>query len=470
MIEFEPVIGLEVHVQLATKTKIFCRCPNAFGAEPNTYVCPVCTAMPGALPVLNREVLMLGMRTALALGCSINNENIFERKNYFYPDSPKAYQISQLAKPIGYQGSIDLGYKKVRVNRAHLEEDAGKLVHRDDASFVDLNRCGAPLLEIVSEPDIFSPQEAYDYLTALKLLVQYAGGSSCDMEKGFLRCDANISLREKGTSGLGTKTEIKNLNSFKAVREALEFEIKRQNKVLIDGGRIVQETRLWDEEKRKTLVMRSKEEAHDYRYFPEPDLVMYVIDQAQIDRTGSELPEMPRSKEQRFMSSYALSEQDARVLVSSKAIADYFESALEIYNNPKKICNWMTGPLFEFTASIGGFDELKLQAESFAGLVEAVETGKINNLAAKDILRDMLDGTKTCYELITEKGLGQVNCEDELAGFVEETLARNPKAVEEYLAGKEKSLMFLVGQVMKKSRGRANPKILQELFIQRIRS
>ena len=470
MKELEPVIGLEVHVQLATNTKIFCRCPNKYGEAPNSLICPVCTAMPGALPVLNKKVLTLGMKVALAIGCSINKENFFERKNYFYPDLPKAYQVSQLASPVGYKGEVDLGYRKIMVNRAHLEEDAGKLIHKDDISLVDLNRCGVPLLEIVTEPDIFSSQEAHDYLTALKLIVQYAEGSSCDMEKGFLRCDANISLREKGTTELGTKTEIKNLNSFKAVREALDFEIKRQRKILIDGGTITQETRLWDDEKRKTIMMRSKEEAHDYRYFPEPDLVMYYLKDEQIAEAKSSLPEMPRVKAERFSKEYGLNEKDAEVLISEKVIAEYFESALKKYNNPKKVCNWLIGPMFEMVSSQGlSFSDLILEAGLFAGLVEAVESGKINNLVGKDVLREMLKTLKSAEDIIKEKGLEQVSSSDELTEIVDETISQQPDAVEEFKAGKEKSLMFLVGQVMKKSKGRANPKVLQELFRERLK-
>lgn len=470
MKEFEPVIGLEVHVQLATNSKMFCRCPNSFGEEPNSLICPVCTGMPGALPVLNKNGINLGMKVALALNCSIERANIFERKNYFYPDLPKGYQVSQLLRPLGYEGYVDLGYKKVLVNRAHLEEDAGKLIHQEDASYVDLNRCGVPLLEIVTEPDIFSSQEAYDYLTALKLIVQYVGGSSCDMEKGFLRCDANVSLREKGTTALGTKTEIKNLNSFKAVKESLEFEIKRQRKVLIDGGEISQETRLWDEEKRKTLVMRSKEEAHDYRYFPEPDLVTYTVGDQDVENASSMLGELPREKTIRFIEKYGLNENDVGVLVADKIISEYFEKSLGTYNNPKKVCNWLVGPMFEAINDLGmSFDGLELKADFFAKLVKAVEDGKVNNLAAKDVLRDMLKTGKDPEVIIEEKGLGQVNSSDELIGIVEETLAEHPQAIDEYKAGKEKSLMFLVGQVMRKSKGRANPKVLQELFIERIK-
>jgi aspartyl-tRNA(Asn)/glutamyl-tRNA(Gln) amidotransferase subunit B len=468
--ELEPVIGLEVHVQLATKSKLFCRCPNKFGEEPNTNICPVCTAMPGALPVLNAAALDLGLKVALGLGCTISRAQVFERKNYFYPDLPKAYQVSQLASPMGVTGLVDIGYKKVRINRAHMEEDAGKLVHAENASLADFNRCGVPLVEIVTEPDLFSADEAYDFLTELKRLVQYVGASSCDMEKGFLRCDANVSVKEKGATQLGTKTEIKNLNSFKAVREAIEFEIKRQRKAVLDGGKITQETRLWDDEARKTVLMRSKEEAHDYRYFPEPDLVTYTMSEERISKARTELGELPREKGVRLREQLGLSEYDVDVIISAKAVADYFESSVAAYANPKKIANWLTGPLFEIVNGEGrSFDDgLKMLPAEFAALVKAVEEGTINNHGGKEVLRELMaNGGKTA-DIITSKGLAQSNSADDLIPLVDRVIGEQPKAVAEFKEGKERSLMFLVGQVMKESKGRANPKVLQDLFIKRI--
>lgn len=470
MNELEPVIGLEVHVQLATKTKLFCRCPNKFGEEPNSQICPVCTAMPGALPVLNAAAFELGMRVALGLHCTVSKSQVFERKNYFYPDLPKAYQVSQLISPMGTNGYLDLGYRKVLINRAHMEEDAGKLVHEGEISLADFNRCGVPLVEIVSEPDLFSAEEAYDYLTELKRLVQYIGASSCDMEKGFLRCDANVSVREKGTTKLGTKTEIKNLNSFKAVREAIDFEIKRQRKVILDGGVITQETRLWDDEKRKTAVMRTKEEAHDYRYFPEPDLVTYTVDDERIEATRASLGELPRDKAERLKTQFSLSDSDIETIVSAKSVADYFEAAVAVYPNAKKIANWLIGPVFE-TVNGGGLsfdDGLKMAPAEFAALVKSVEEGTVNNLGGKDVLRELLAHGGTAAGVISAKGLAQNNAADDLIPLVDRVIAEQPKAVAEFKEGKERSLMFLVGQVMKESKGKSNPKVLQDLFVKRI--
>lgn len=475
MSEFETVIGLEVHLQLNTKTKIFCGCANVYGSAPNTNVCPVCLGLPGTLPVLNHQALLSGIKVGLALNAQINPFIKFDRKNYYYPDLPKGYQISQFDFPVAKDGFLMVMSsgedKRIGIKRAHLEEDAGKLVHENTAgcSLVDYNRTGTPLIEIVTEPDLRSPQEAYDYLNTLKLTLQYLGVSDCDMEKGSLRCDANVSIRPKGQAALGTKTELKNMNSFRAVKVALEYEIVRHTQVITSGGKIVQETLLWNDEKGVTIAMRSKEQAHDYRYFPDPDLVPFTIDYKIIDQQKAELPELPRAKAARFITTYALSEYDANILVADKSIADFYEAAVKVYAQPKKVANWMTGAVLkEVNERKNGIDGLRLTPQALVELIEKVENGTVSNLVGKDVLTAMLNEGKSAAAIISERGLAQVSDDSALLPIVDEVLAANPAIVEQIKSGKPNAIGFLVGQVMKKSGGKANPKRLNELISGRL--
>lgn len=472
--EFETVIGLEVHLQLNTHTKIFCGCRNAFGDQPNTNVCPVCLGLPGSLPVLNRKVLSYGMKVGLALNCEVNTFVKFDRKNYYYPDLPKGYQISQYDFPIAKNGYVTIkvpeGEKRIGVTRAHLEEDAGKLIHDDSlgASLVDYNRTGTPLVEIVSEPDMRSSQEAYDYLTVLKLTLSYLGVSDCDMEKGSLRCDANVSIRPKGETKLGTKTELKNMNSFSAVKRAIEYEVERQTRVLLSGGRIIQETLLWNEAKAITVTMRSKEQAHDYRYFPEPDLVPFTLGVPEIGAVRASLPELPYVKLSRFMAQHKLSEYDATIIVQDKALADFFEQCVILSLDSKKVANWLNGPLMkELNERKKSLADLSLTAEHFTLLIRKVEDGTVSNLVGKEVLTILLDTGKGVEMIIQEKGLAQVSDDSALEKVVDEVLAVNPKAVEEIKSGKTSAMGFLVGQAMKKMQGKANPKKLSEILNRR---
>ncbi len=469
MSEFEVVIGLEVHVQLATSSKIFCSCPVEPEAPPNTNICPICCGYPGTLPVLNKKALELAIRVALALNCKINKKIYFERKNYFYPDLPKNYQISQYRLPLAEEGFLPLENKKIRIKRVHLEEDAGKLIHKENYSLVDFNRCGIPLLEIVSYPDINSPQEAFQYLNELKRVIQYIEASSCDMEKGTLRCDANISLRKKGEKELGTKVELKNMNTFKGVKEALEYEVERQKRILQESKKVVQETRLWDEKKRKTFVMRKKEEAHDYRYFPEPDLVDFVISEEMIEREKEFIGELPYLRRERFKKSYSLSEKEIEILISQKRLADFFEESLKFFPQEKKIANWIIGPFLELVYRLEkGFDEVKISPENFAKIVEYFSQGKLNNLGAKKVLSLALTTDEDIDKIIEKEGLGQVSQEEELIKFIDEVIEENPKPVSDYKQGKKTALQFLIGQVMRKTRGKANPKIVSSLLERRL--
>lgn len=473
---YEAVIGLEVHVQLNTRTKAFCSCVNEFGSKENTNVCPVCLGLPGSLPVLNEKLLESGVKVALALSCHIREFIKFDRKNYFYPDLPKGYQISQYDQPLSENGYLDINTgdnkKRIRIKRVHMEEDAGKLIHvaSTGESYVDFNRAGTPLLEIVSEPDINTPDEAYAYLSDLKLILQYLNISDCDMEKGSLRCDANVSLRPKGEKQLGVKTELKNLNSFKAVKAGLEYEIKRQNSLLEDGEKVVQETRLWDEKKCETVSMRSKEEAHDYRYFPDPDLVPLSVSPQEVERIAASLPELPLPRLQRFQDTFGFSQKEAEVLISSKDLADLFEDCLKELNEPKKMANWLTGPLLRYINEKGlSIQSLALNPKHLAKLIKSVEEGVLSNLAAKDVLKDVLETHRDPSDIMTEKNLLQVSDTDELSRIIEDVIAKNEKSVKDYLGGKENALMFLVGQVMRISRGKANPKIAKELIAERLK-
>lgn len=463
--KLETVIGLEVHLQFNTKTKIFCGCDNTFGKEPNTCTCPVCLGLPGSLPVLNKTALDYAIKAGLAINCDINPFIKFDRKNYYYPDLPKGYQISQYDHPIAKNGYIIIPdgkqTKKIRINRAHLEEDAGKLIHDPQlkCSLVDYNRTGTPLLEIVTEPDIRSPQQAYDYLTDLKLILQYLNVSDCDMEKGSLRCDANISLRKKGEEKLGTKAELKNLNSFKAVKAGLEFEEKRQAKILSSGKTVIQETRLWDEEKNITVSMRQKEEAHDYRYFPEPDLTPFTLNPEDIETIRKSLPEFPMDKLNRLQKEYQLSEYDTQILVHNQDLADFFEACLKHFPQAKKVCNWITGAVLkELNSRKKSIKDITLQPSMLADLIEKVEEGQISNLVGKDILGMIIDTNKTPDQLIQEKGLAQVSDDASLGKIIDEVINENKKTCAEIKGGKDSAMGFLIGQVMRKSNGKANPK------------
>jgi len=475
MSQFETVIGLEVHLQLSTKTKIFCSCANQYGCAPNTNVCPVCLGLPGTLPVLNKQALLYGIKAGLALNAEINPFIKFDRKNYYYPDLPKGYQISQFDFPVAKKGFLNIKSggkeKRIGITRAHLEEDAGKLVHDNSGScsLADFNRTGTPLIEIVTEPDLRSPQEAYDYLNTLKLTLQYLGISDCDMEKGSLRCDANVSIRPVGQTTLGTKTELKNMNSFRAVKTALEYEVRRHEQVILAGDKIVQETLLWDDEKAQTRTMRSKEQAHDYRYFPDPDLVPFTIDYKVIDSVRAEMPELPQAKFQRFLSQYGLSEYDANILVADNGMADFFEASLKEYPQAKKIANWLGGPvLMELNNRKCPLGELKLTPKGLVTLIAKVEEGVVSNLAGKEVLTFMLDEGKSADEIIKEKGLAQVSDDADLLKIIDEVIAQNPAVVEQIKSGKPNAGGFLVGQAMKRSGGKANPKKLNELITRRI--
>ncbi|HBO97689.1 MAG TPA: Asp-tRNA(Asn)/Glu-tRNA(Gln) amidotransferase GatCAB subunit B [Candidatus Omnitrophica bacterium] len=470
--KYETVIGLEVHLQLSTRTKIFCGCANVFGRDPNTQTCPVCLGLPGTLPVLNKMALEYALKIAMALDCRINPVIKFDRKNYYYPDLPKGYQISQYDKPVAYDGHLwmttaDGQARKINIKRAHLEEDAGKLIHddRSNSSLVDYNRTGTPLMEIVSEPDLRSPQEAYDYLQALKLTLEYLHVSDCDMEKGSLRCDANVSIREAGAKTFGTKTELKNMNSFKAVRAALEFEEKRQREVVSSGGRIIQETRLWSEEKWTTITMRSKEEAHDYRYFPEPDLVPFEIDEALIEEVRRSIPELPRQKFERFVGEYGLSEYDARIIVADQHIAHFFEACAKLYADTKKICNWLNGPLLQ---EINGRKlaprDVKIKPEDLVAIIRKVDENVLSNLSAKEALKQVLDTGKDAAAVIRDAGLAQVSDSSALEGIVDELIREHQSVVAQIREGKPSAVGFLIGQAMRKSQGKANPRMIGEII------
>lgn len=472
---YRTVIGLEVHLQLKTRTKAFCGCPTGFGKEPNSQTCPVCLGFPGSLPVLNAAALDHAIKVGLALGCRIAGHTKFDRKNYFYPDLPKNYQISQYDLPVARDGALDIitagQARRIRIRRVHLEEDAGKLIHEEGRSLVDFNRAGLPLLEVVSEPDIVSAQEAHDYLTALKSILEYLEVSDCDMEKGSLRCDANISLCEAGASELGVKSELKNMNSFKAVKDALAFEAGRQAGALERGERVVQETRLWDAREGKTVSMRSKEEAMDYRYFPEPDLPGFIISEEKKDQIRISIPELPREKAARFVREYRLSEYDAGILVADKNNAAFSEECLKLFpgNDKKAMVNWIIGPLFSEANSRGlGLCELGVSAAALAELAGIAARQELSNLAAKTVLAEMVASKKSPAEVIKEKNLAQVSDAGALDIIADEVLKANPQSVESYKSGKDGALMFLVGQAMKKSGGKANPRMLQEILKRRM--
>ncbi len=474
--KYETVIGLEVHLQLKTKTKAFCGCAIDFGKAPNSGTCPVCLGFPGVLPVYNKEALNSAIKVALAFNCQIQKHTKFDRKNYFYPDLPKNYQISQFDLPLSRNGQLiifdqERQPKRIGIIRIHLEEDAGKLIHETDASLIDFNRTGIPLLEIVSEPDLNSPQEAFDYLSSLKSILEYLDVSDCDMEKGSLRCDANISLRPQGAKELGVKTELKNMNSFKGVKDALAFEVKRQTELLQAGQSWQQETRLWDAQKGLTVSMRSKEGAKDYRYFPDPDLAVFIIDDPMVAQTKAQLPELPQEKMRRFMRDYALSEYDAKILVSSKNDARFSEECINSYpeKDKKNMVNWLIGPLLsEANSRKLKLHELNLNPGELISLIGFVERQEISQLCAKSVLTRMIDSQKSAQVLIREGNLLQISDTVELEQIIAAVIQENAKSTGDFKAGKTNALMFLVGQVMKKSSGKANPKVVTDLIKRRL--
>jgi aspartyl-tRNA(Asn)/glutamyl-tRNA(Gln) amidotransferase subunit B len=476
--KYEAVIGLEVHVQLLTVSKIFCSCSTQFGAPPNTNVCPVCLGMPGVLPVMNRKAVEFAVLAAMALNCRINETSIFARKNYFYPDLPKGYQISQYDKPLAEFGRIDLkqnGGKKIGITRIHLEEDAGKSLHEgfpaaDEKTGIDLNRTGVPLIEIVSEPDMSTPEEAYEYLTLLKEIILYTGVSDCNMEEGSLRCDANISVRPRGQKEFGTKTEIKNVNSFRFVREALEYEIGRQIEVIASGGKIQQETRLYNSNEGKTYGMRSKEQAHDYRYFPEPDLLPLVVDEKWKAEIAKQLPELPETRRARMVKDYGITEYDAGVLTFSKELADQFEAAAKAAKNPKRVANLVQGELMGRLKSKGlEIGQSPITMQGVAMSADLVESGAISGKMLKDLYDLSFERGKDFGVVYEEEGRPvQSSDTSALEKIVDELIAANPKQVEQYRAGKKTMIGFFVGQVMKASKGQANPQVVNEVLVKKL--
>ena len=478
-IQFDTVIGLEVHAQLATASKLFCGCSTTFGASPNESTCPVCLGLPGALPVLNRQVVEMAVMAGLATGCTIAPHAIFARKNYFYPDLPKGYQISQYELPICANGRVEIDIKgqqkQIGLVRIHMEEDAGKLLHEHPetrsktASWVDFNRSSVPLIEIVSKPDLSSPEEAVAYLKKLVLILRYLEICDCNMEEGSLRCDANISLKPAGSGELGTRAEIKNINSFRHVEKALHFEISRQRDILDGGGRIVQETRLWNDDKGQTASMRSKEEAHDYRYFPDPDLVPIKVDAVWKEKIAATLPELPDAKAARFAASYELPIYDISVLTSSKRLADYFEATVSHYPQPKKVANFINNDLMRYLKDPDvELPSFKVPPKEVGQLLQKVESGELSGKMAKEIFATAIATGQSPSTLAGQQGATQISDTGELEKILDSVLAQNPKQVADFRAGKEKILGFLVGQLMKATQGKANPAVAQELLIKKL--
>ena len=472
--KYETVIGLEVHVQIKTKTKIFCSCSTEFGSRPNENTCPICLGMPGVLPVLNKRFLESSMRACLATHCTIEPMNRFARKNYFYPDLPKGYQISQFELPLGTNGYININVdgtkKRIGLTRIHMEEDAGKLIHGENLgspgkSYVDFNRTGVPLCEVVSEPDLRSSEEARAYLIELKSILEYTGVSDCNMEEGSLRCDANVSIRPVGQKEFGTRTELKNLNSFKFIQKAIEYEVDRQTKILDQGDTVKQETRLYDSDRGETFPMRSKEEAHDYRYFPDPDLVPIMIDETWVEKLRQTIPELPEQKRERFVKSYGIPEYDTGVLTSSAPLADYFEKCTALFPHPKTISNWMMGDLLrELKKDCRDIVDCPVSPSALVDLLKLIQSGTISGNIAKGVFEEMYRTQKSAGSIVEEKGLKQITDSSAIEKIVAEVLQANPSQVEEFKGGKEKVLGFLVGQVMKASKGKANPGMVNKLL------
>jgi aspartyl-tRNA(Asn)/glutamyl-tRNA(Gln) amidotransferase subunit B len=474
-VKYEAVIGLEVHAQMLTETKIFCGCSTRFGSEPNTQTCQVCIGMPGVLPVLNKKALEFAVRTGLATNCRISEYSRFARKNYFYPDLPKGYQISQYENPICEHGRIEIlvdGKKrKIGIIRIHMEEDAGKNIHEGGGnySFVDLNRAGVPLMEVVSEPDLRSPKEAAEYMKKLRTILRYLGVCDGNLEQGSLRCDANVSVRPEGQKEFGTRAEVKNINSFRFVEKAIEYEIKRQIRLIEEGGTVIQETRLWNAEKGITESMRSKEEAHDYRYFPEPDLVPIVADRKWVEEIRASLPELPDAKRTRFVTELGLPEYDADLLTAEKPVAEWFEKAVRAGGQPKAVSNWMMGELLRLLNEDNrSIDECPLQPERLSEMLALVEKGTISGKIAKTVFEEMYRTGKDAGTIVREKGLLQISDSSEIEKLVDEVISGYPNEAGRYRGGEEKLLGFFVGQVMKASRGKANPKVLNELLRKRL--
>ena len=473
---YQTVVGLEVHVELATKTKIFCSCTTEFGGEPNTHVCPVCSGMPGVLPVLNKKVVEYAVRAGLALNCDITRVNKFDIKNYFYPDLPKAYQVIQLYLPICRNGKVEIevngGKKYIGIHEIHMEEDAGKLVHDpwDDCTLVDYNRCGVPLLEIVSEPDFRSADEVIAYLTKLRDILMYLGVSDCKMQEGSMRADVNISVMPVGSSKFGTRTELKNMNSFKAIYRAINFESARQIEILENGGKITQETRRWDANKDATFAMRSKENAQDYRYFPEPDLLPVEISEEWIQNTYDTMPELPEAKRARYVSQYGLSEYDASVLTSDRDIARVFEVVVDKCGNPKEACNMVTGELMKLMSETSTLpEELKIDAGKIAALIEMVTANKINRNTAKEVFEEVFKNDVDPVKYVEENGLGMLNDDSLVESTIDEVIANNPKSIEDYRNGKEKAFDFIVGQTMKALKGKADPQTVNRILKEKLK-
>jgi aspartyl-tRNA(Asn)/glutamyl-tRNA(Gln) amidotransferase subunit B len=477
--QYELVIGLEVHVQLATRTKIFCSCPVEVGNAPNTNVCPVCLGFPGALPVLSRQAVELAIRGALALHCEVQRESVFSRKNYFYPDLPKGYQISQFDKPVALRGWVDIqlesGVKRIAITRIHMEDDAGKSQHEgfkdsERYTYVDLNRSGTPLIEIVSEPEMRSAEEAFQYMTEVKQALQFADVSTCDMEKGHLRCDANVSVRRRGAEKLGTRAEIKNVNSFRFLRQAIEFEFERQVGIVESGGRIIQETRLYNADTGETVSMRSKEEAHDYRYFPEPDLIPLRISDEWLERVRGEMPELPQAKRARFLGEYGLRPYDADVLTATRENAEYYEKAAAASKDPKAVANWVMGDLAALLKASGKeIADSPIPAQHIGDLVDLIGSGELSGKLAKEIFPKMFESGDAPRVIMEREGLKQISDSGALEKIIDEVIAGNPKQVEQYKGGKTTVIGFLVGAVMKATRGQANPATVNQLLAEKLK-
>ena len=476
MNDYEVVIGLEVHAELSTKTKIFCSCPTSFGAEPNTHVCPICMAMPGTLPVLNEKVVEYAVKAGLATNCEISRNSKNDRKNYFYPDLPKAYQISQFDKPLCEHGYVEIdtkeGKKKIRITRIHIEEDAGKLNHDEfgGGSLVDLNRAGVPLIETVSEPDIRSAEEAESYLRKLKSIFEYIEVSDCKMQEGSLRADVNVSVKKKTDTKLGTRTEMKNMNSFRSIVRAIEYEVDRQIDILEDGGTITQETLRWDDVSGKTFPMRDKEDAQDYRYFPDPDLVAIKLSEEYIQNIKDNLPELPESRKQRYLEEYNLSEKDAKLLTSSKYLSDLFEGAVKVCNNPKAVNNWIISDISRIlneteTEPIS----IPFDSNQLGKLVILIDKGTISSSIGKKVLVELFENPRDPEDIIKEKGWIQISDEGAIKEVVMKILEANPQSIADYKAGKDKALGFLVGQAMKETKGKANPQMLNKMFLEELK-